>query len=379
VDRIHALIHEIFLMLFATYLATSVAANPDYIGNCLTQRINFTDPSRTFALDGLPSMNFIRNLDVSRYDMTIDYHTDLVRLVAGGGVELTIRESTSPTTNPYAPRMSTTRLMLYGRVTAVLRAPPVHGVVTTFITMGPHLPDEELDLTWADKQGGDEIDWEIVGGDPENAQTNIFYRGIREFAVRGGYHPVPGTVAIPQKYTIDWKHDHIIFSLNDTVQRIYHRNSSEADSYHTPNRRFFPDRAGKVQFAVWSERTNAWAGGSPIWPNSTQSASAFFEYIDIQCYDDNDRPVPKWPLTVDNPDARPSIRFQPTRGVNAAIPPEAAPGFTGVIRDPNAPLTTGRRAIPTPTGAQFLPLISAELRTMCSAFVMVAALFASFV
>jgi hypothetical protein len=98
--------------------------------------------------------------------------------------------------------------------------------------------------------------------------------------------------------------------------------------------------------ALWSERTNSWAGGAPQWPDASQTASAFYEYIDIQCYDDQDRPVPKWPLE-NNPDYRPTysllirIQNQPVRGLNGKIPAAAAPGFQGTLRadstsfDPN--------------------------------------------
>jgi hypothetical protein len=358
------------LILFSSF----VLADPNLLGNCLTQRIDFRDRTRIFALDGLPSMEYIKNLDVSRYDMTIDYHTDLVRQLSGGGVALTIKESSDPNRNPDAPRISSTRLMLYGKITAVLRAPAVPGIVTTFITMGPHLPDPPLDLTYADQQGGDEIDWEILGGDRYNAQSNVFYRGFREFAVRGGYHAVPTGIDRSQKYTIDWKSDSISFSLNDALQRVYFRNSSEADSNHVPGRKFFPDRAGKVQFAVWSEKTNAWAGGAPTWPDAHKNATAFFEYIDIQCYNDRDEPVPKWPLTADNPDPRPSIRFQPTRGVNAAIPREAAPGFNGIIQDPSLSpsLPVQDRAAPT-----LIPIMNAEVRVLFSLLAFVASCFVS--
>jgi beta-glucanase (GH16 family) len=215
-----------------------------------------------------------------------------------------------------------------------MKAPTIPGIVSTFILMGPNLPDAGLDLSNTDPQGGDEIDWEIVGGDPKNAQSNIFYRGYREFAIRGGIHPVPSGVDASQKYTIDWRSDRIIFLINDQVQRTYYKNSTEADSEYVPNRRFFPDRAGKVQFALWSEATNAWAGGAAKWPLGVNSTNAKFEYIDIQCYNDKDQPVPKWPLQ-NNPDMKPTIKFQPTQGVSAKIPPEAGPQFTGTIPDPN--------------------------------------------
>jgi beta-glucanase (GH16 family) len=157
---------------------------PEFVGNCLTQRIDFTDPSRIFLMDGLPSLTDIKELDTARYDMTIDYHSDKVSLSGNGGVVLTAQNSADPQRlNVLAPRMSTTRFIRYGKFSAMLSAPAVKGIVTTFVGMGPNLPDSSLDLSSTDKNSGDEIDWEIVGGDPDNAQSNIFYRVVNTFIV----------------------------------------------------------------------------------------------------------------------------------------------------------------------------------------------------
>jgi hypothetical protein len=86
-----------------------------------------------------------------------------------------------------------------------------------------------------------------------------------------------------------------------------------------------------VQLALWSDRNNQWAGGAPQWPAGSQSATAFYQYIDIQCYNDRDQPVPKWPLE-NNPDYKPTIQNQPVRGVNGKIPDTAGPNFQGSIR-----------------------------------------------
>lgn len=314
-----------------------VNADAAVTGNCLTQRIDFTDPSRfpqltrVFALDGIQSNRDITELDTSRYDFTIDYFSNQVRLMQGGGVNLTISDNPR-TENPDAPRLSTTRFMLYGKVTARLRAVPIPGVVTTFVTLGPNLPDAGLDLSRSDPRSGDEIDWELLGNAPNEAQTNIFYRGIKEFAVRGNSHPVSNGIAQPHTYTIDWKRDRIEFYLDDQLVRTYAKNDPAANSAQFPNRRFYPDRPGKVQFAVWSERQNSWAGGAPRWPAGSKSASAIYEWVEIQCYDDNDKPVPKWPLN-NNPDAKPSAKDQPTHIVGGVIPARAGPGGESLSSD----------------------------------------------
>jgi beta-glucanase (GH16 family) len=313
-----------------TSTGTTEPVGAEYQGNCLTQRLDFKDPSRIFALDGMDAMRNIKELDTARYDFTIDYFKNQVKMMPEGGVELSISKPADATKNPDAPRLSTTRFMLRGKISAYLKAPAIKGVVTTFIAMGPNLPDSELDLSKTDKNGGDEIDWEIVGGAPTEAQSNIFYRGFKEYAIRGGVAKVD-SIENFHKYTIDWKKEEIQFLIDDVLVRTYFKNSTQADSVESKTRRFFPDRATKVQFALWSEATNAWAGGAAVFPPGTNTAVAQFQYVDIQCYDDNDQPVPQWPLTDLNPPFKATISNQPVQGVNGKVSLEAGPSFTGKI------------------------------------------------
>lgn len=128
--------------------------------------------------------------------------------------------------------------------------------------MGPHLPDANLNLAGTDPASGDEIDWEIVGGDALRAQSNLFYRGFKDFGVRGEFHNV--SIVEKNKYTIDWKRESITWSVNDQVVRVYNKNDPKAATTRAQDpsgrARFFPDRAMKIQFALWSDRKNSWTG-----------------------------------------------------------------------------------------------------------------------
>jgi hypothetical protein len=132
------------VILAALQVNAQARDRPEWVGNCLSQTVYFNDTKRIFALDGINSNRFIDELDPGRYDYTIDYFTDQVSFPADkAGVQLRISDGGKP--NPDAPRMSSTRYMQYGRVTTKFRAPAVHGVVATFVTMGPHLPDTGLE------------------------------------------------------------------------------------------------------------------------------------------------------------------------------------------------------------------------------------------
>jgi beta-glucanase (GH16 family) len=309
--------------------AQTAETGPNYTGNCLSQTITFNDTKRIFSLGGLPSVGYIPELDVSRYDFTIDYHAEKVSYPSSGGVTIKVTPSAKGDGTTESARMSSTRLFQYGRVTAKMKVPPVPGIVTTFITMGPWLPDSGLGNAPVDKQGGDEIDFEFLGKNPNQVETNIFYRGVKELSARGGAHAVQDYTQF-HTYTIDWKRETIQFLIDNQVVRTYTKSGPEADSkYLDKSKRYFPDRAQKVAFSLWSDPNNQWSGGIPQWPTAAKEASATYEYIKFECYDDKDQVVPKWPLT-NNPGRRAAFANQPTAVSAGKIPagarPDATPG-----------------------------------------------------
>ena len=307
-----------FLMLFS--LISLVQAQANVTGNCVTGRIDF-DPLRTFALgaDGK-----IPNLDVSKYDFTIDYGSTNVKAIDPFGADLALTKGGN---FGDGVRISTTRYILYGKLTARMKAAAVGGLVNTFITM-------------SDRK--DEIDWEIVGGEATSAQSNIFYKGIKEFGVHGGKHNIPagGKVDDFHTYTIDWRSDALIFSIDGQVVRTY-RNDANAVSPMTPKgERWFPSTPSLVQVSVWdgckegNQGTCNWAGGPIKWSGNQYKAS--FDYIDIQCYDDKNQPVPKWPSAPTNPARANADPSQPT----VAAGPLAAGGNPGVTSEYGGASTT---------------------------------------
>jgi hypothetical protein len=83
-----------------------------------------------------------------------------------------------------------------------------------------------------------------------------------------------------------------------------------------------------------------WAGAierrQVQWPEDSISVTAQYRSLEIECYDDNDHVVPKWPVN-NNADYRNAIKYQPIRGIMGEIPETAQPGFNGEIPNPNTP------------------------------------------
>jgi hypothetical protein len=158
-----------FSLLFSVSLVKADAAQT---GNCLTQRIDFKDALRIFNMQGIPptSIDFMSDLsskiDPSRYDITIDYgNKDSIKGGANGGISLNLQKDPAGGES-IGTRISTTRFLKYGKITASFKAATLPGIVNTMITAGPHLPDPLLATVPPAniaKAMGDEIDLELLG------------------------------------------------------------------------------------------------------------------------------------------------------------------------------------------------------------------------
>ncbi|KAI9202132.1 concanavalin A-like lectin/glucanase domain-containing protein [Polychytrium aggregatum] len=278
---------------------------PSVVGNCVSMRHNFTDRTRIAApattnpqRRGAPPL-----IDYTIYDWTIDYSKSLATFGANGGVMLSALPP--DTLNPYGSStvMSTTRYMPYGRIEARIQSVSQVGFVTSFITMA--------DI-------GDEIDWEMVNG---QAQTNVFYHinendppwNLTKLDPEKGDHYSAqdiGSLSDWHIYVIDWKHDVINYYVDGLLRKSFSKavdgaNSPQVKSGLIPY--WYPVEPGLVQISLWdagdTPALQSWAGGATDWSgtNPTTGRSAIVEYVDIQCYDDKDNPVPRWPAnTLDN-------------------------------------------------------------------------------
>jgi hypothetical protein len=176
-------------------------------------------------------------------------------------------------------RLSSTRFIKHAKITARLKAVNVPGVVTTFITMSPR---------------GDEIDMEIVGKNPNQFESMVFYKGIKEYGLHGGIHSVNNAGSF-HEYGIDWRSDAISWSVDGKTVRTY-KNDQNAVSPMTPKgERWYPTEESQIQIAVWDGiGVPAWTGAPIPWGQNTKY-SAEYEWIDVQCYNDKNQIVPKWP------------------------------------------------------------------------------------
>ncbi|KAL8392181.1 hypothetical protein RB595_002389 [Gaeumannomyces hyphopodioides] len=145
-----------------------------------------------------------------------------------------------------APTLVANDYIFFGKVEVELQAAPGVGIVTSVV-----LQSDDLD----------EIDWEWVGGDNTQVQTNYFSKGDTTTYDRGGKHAVSNPVGQFHKYTIDWTKDYVKWIVDGNVVRELKYADAKGGAT-------FPQTPCQVRVGTWvagrkdaSKGTVEWAGG----------------------------------------------------------------------------------------------------------------------
>jgi beta-glucanase (GH16 family) len=145
-----------------------------------------------------------------------------------------------------APTITSTKYIFFGKVDVWVQASVGTGVVTSFV-----LQSDDLD----------EIDWEWLGGDTTQVQTNYFSKGDTTTYDRGGYSPVANPQSTFHKYTIDWTPDALNWLIDDVVVRTLTYADAKGGST-------YPQTPMQIKLGTWvaggkdaAEGTVQWAGG----------------------------------------------------------------------------------------------------------------------
>ncbi|CAG8460565.1 1250_t:CDS:1 [Paraglomus occultum] len=172
----------------------------------------------------------------------------------------------------FGTTFNSSRLMHYGVVDVVLKANPVGGVVTAFITMSPE---------------GDEIDYEIVGNDTHRVQSNWYWNGVIIWGAHGGIHDLPDNKLISDfnTYTLDWDPDRIIWKINGQPVRTLTRQETYENGIYK-----YPNRPSHIQFGIWDGSTAPgtanWANGPINWDQEPNVLTSQIDTISIKCNPD---------------------------------------------------------------------------------------------
>lgn len=166
----------------------------------------------------------------------------------------------------------------YGKIKGKIKSSRGAGVVTAFIL----LSDTK-----------DEIDFEFVGADLDNVQTNYYFKGILDYN-NGGKSEVgdDNTFEEWHEYEIDWTEDYINWSVNGEVKRTLEKSETWNE---TAGRYQFPQTPSRMQLSLWpagqasnAEGTIEWAGGEIDWNSEDIQDKGYyyasFSDITVECY-----------------------------------------------------------------------------------------------
>lgn len=143
------------------------------------------------------------------------------------------------------PLITSRFYIMYGLVEVKMKAAPGLGIVSSVVFQSDVL---------------DEIDWEWLGGNANEVQSNYFGKGDTSSYDRGAFHPVANHLE-SHTYSVEWTAQSIKWSIDGNVVRTLTPDQvSGGDLY--------PQTPMQIKLGIWaggdpdnSEGTILWAGG----------------------------------------------------------------------------------------------------------------------
>ncbi|SCU81316.1 LAME_0B06502g1_1 [Lachancea meyersii CBS 8951] len=207
------------------------------------------------ALSGRGLVHYSKsaNADVKMddFDFTYSGFLELSRVGGDAGLVLAMPPDTT------GSLISSSKSFLYGRVAVTMKTARGNGVVSAMVLMS------------AVK---DEVDFEFLGGDLDNAQSNYYYRG-ELVHTRMLKSPIqPNSYEEYHTYEFDWDEDRIQWLIDGSVVRTLHRD----DTYDSIQNIYkYPATPMRLEIALWpggvksnNPGTVMWAGGLIDWDNA---------------------------------------------------------------------------------------------------------------
>lgn len=206
---------------------------------------------------GLPSSAFTSNFTDGK-GASASWSTAAYSTVNYGsqGAEFTI------TKEKQAPTVETDFYIFFGRVDVKMRAATGQGIVSSIV-----LESDDLD----------EIDWEFVGSDTAQVQSNFFGKGNTTAYDRVQYIPVSNPQQEFHTYTLDWNSDRLEYIIDGQLVRTL-----TYDDPLTVGGKNYPQTPMRLKLGNWCggcdgmpKGTVEWAGGE-----TTFEAAPYTMYVE---------------------------------------------------------------------------------------------------
>ncbi|GBF65704.1 extracellular glycosidase [Trichophyton mentagrophytes] len=143
-----------------------------------------------------------------------------------------------------APKLTSDFYLMFGYVEWEIKAAPGKGIVSSAVLLSDCL---------------DEIDWEFLGGDPNQVQSNFFGKGDTTTYDRVKFHPAPNNNQEFHKYAVDWTADKTTFYIDGQSVRELTPDAAKGQYPQTPMRVLAGSWAGGDPSN--NQGTIEWAGG----------------------------------------------------------------------------------------------------------------------
>ncbi|KAJ7223670.1 concanavalin A-like lectin/glucanase domain-containing protein [Mycena haematopus] len=178
--------------------------------------------------------------NASAYDFVVDNGNIMNTNSSGGELAMILTQANGGT------RLSSTRYIHYGTVTARMKTGRWAGIVTAFITMS---------------NVKDEIDWEFPGTNTTSAQSNYFWQGVVTTPNHGEIATgLTDTYSNYHDYTIDWQPDTLQFLIDGNVVRTLKKSDTIVNGVAE-----YPTTPARVQLSLWPAGTASSAAGTVQW------------------------------------------------------------------------------------------------------------------
>ncbi|OBT64610.1 hypothetical protein VE03_06359 [Pseudogymnoascus sp. 23342-1-I1] len=157
------------------------------------------------------------------------------------------------TNEKQAPTIESNWYFFFGSVEVVMKASPGQGIVSSFV-----LESDDLD----------EVDWEWIGSDTKQVQSNYFGKGDDSTFDRGGFHAVANPQTEFHTYKLDWTAEKLVWSIDGAaVRTLLYADAKSGTRY--------PQTPMKVKIGSWVAGSSTaptgtveWAGGLASWTNN---------------------------------------------------------------------------------------------------------------
>ncbi|KAJ4352983.1 transglycosylase [Ascochyta clinopodiicola] len=195
----------------------------------------YTNCNPTVRTDCPPDSALARTVNIDLSSASDSFTPQSNPTYGKDGVSFTISKSGD------APQLTSKWYIMFGKVDVVLKAAPGAGIVSSFVMQSDTL---------------DEIDWEWLGADPDEVQTNFFGKGQTTSYNRGAFHADTGSQSSFKTYTIEWTPEQIVWQIDGVTVRTLEPANAENQYPQTPM---------QIKFGAWAGGDPANAAGTIEW------------------------------------------------------------------------------------------------------------------